>query len=133
MGKQLIMTGKLLFLAIMLVSLYFVFSHPSVSVARDPATTITTVTILKGAWQYDEDPTNDYSPNTLEVKIGTTVTWTNEDYVPHTITKDGVFDSGLLDQGESWSYAFDEAGTYEYYCIPHPWMKGKVIVLNSRN
>ncbi len=76
-----------------------------------------------------EDPA-DYSVNVLEVPIGTTVTWTNDDENQmHTVTAvDGGFDSGFFDFGASWSYTFDEPGEYEYYCLPHPWMRAKVIV-----
>jgi amicyanin len=70
-----------------------------------------------------------YSPETLTVKAGTTVTWTNKDSIGHTVTtKATLFDSGLLGKGQSYSYTFTQAGSYEYYCIPHPYMVGKVIV-----
>ena len=75
-----------------------------------------------------EDPA-DYSVNVLTIPVGTTVTWTNEDSILHTVTAvDGSFDSGFYGEGESWSYTFDEAGEYEYLCTPHPWMRAKVIV-----
>lgn len=71
----------------------------------------------------------DFSVNVLTVPVGTTVTWTNEDTTMHTVTAvDGSFDSGYYAEGETWSYTFTEAGEYEYYCIPHPWMRAKVIV-----
>ncbi|MEX2550278.1 MAG: plastocyanin/azurin family copper-binding protein [Nitriliruptoraceae bacterium] len=77
----------------------------------------------------DEDPA-DYSVNVLEVEVGDTVTWTNDDdAMMHTVTADdGSFDSGLLDAGDSWSYTFTEAGEFEYFCSPHPWMRAKVVV-----
>ncbi|REK21264.1 MAG: hypothetical protein DWQ40_04325, partial [Actinobacteria bacterium] len=71
----------------------------------------------------------DYSVNVLTVKVGTTVTWTNGDSMLHTVTDvNGAFDSGFLEEGDSWSYTFTEPGEYEYYCLPHPWMRAKVIV-----
>lgn len=71
----------------------------------------------------------DYSVNVLTVEAGTTVTWTNDDAILHTVTAtDGVFDSGFFGEGESWSYTFDVPGEYEYYCVPHPWMRAKVVV-----
>lgn len=71
----------------------------------------------------------DFSINVLTVPVGTTVTWTNQDTTMHTVTAvDGSFDSGYYGEGESWSFTFTEAGEYEYYCIPHPWMRAKVIV-----
>ncbi len=75
-----------------------------------------------------EDPA-DYSVNVLTVQVGTTVTWTNEDSILHTVTAvDGSFDSGFYGEGETWSYTFTESGEFEYYCLPHPWMRAKVIV-----
>lgn len=71
----------------------------------------------------------DYSVNVLTVKVGTTVTWTNTDSMLHTVTDvSGAFDSGFLEEGDSWSYTFTEPGEYEYFCMPHPWMRAKVIV-----
>jgi len=70
-----------------------------------------------------------YSPATIKVSIGTTVTWTNKDTVKHTVTSQTqLFDSGLFGKGESFSYTFNQKGDFEYYCIPHPYMKGKVSV-----
>ncbi|MEX1287000.1 MAG: plastocyanin/azurin family copper-binding protein [Acidimicrobiia bacterium] len=75
-----------------------------------------------------EDPA-DYSVNVLTVNAGTTVTWTNEDGMLHTVTDvDGAFDSGFFGEGESWSYTFTEPGEFEYFCQPHPWMRARIIV-----
>lgn len=71
-----------------------------------------------------------FSPATLTVKVGTTVTWTNKDNVGHTATSDtGVFDSGMLQKGESYSFTFSQAGTYPYFCAPHPYMVGTIVVV----
>ncbi len=65
----------------------------------------------------------------LTVKVGTQVTWTNNDSIVHTVTAvDGSFDSGFFAEGEHYSYVFDEVGEFEYFCTPHPWMRAKVIV-----
>jgi amicyanin len=71
-----------------------------------------------------------YSPATITVKVGTKVTWTNQDAVGHTVTADSGTgpDSQLIDQGQSYSFTFDKAGTYTYHCTPHPYMKGTVVV-----
>jgi plastocyanin len=71
-----------------------------------------------------------FVPNIAEVPKGTTVTWTNEDNAPHTITSvSGSFDSGSIDPGKTYSYKFDQAGTFEYSCTIHPSIPhGKVIV-----
>jgi plastocyanin len=72
-----------------------------------------------------------FSPPTIVVVIGVnnTVTWTNDDIVAHTVTSDtGVFDSGNIAAGATWSYTFATAGTYNYHCSYHSWMTGTVVV-----
>ena len=101
--------------------------------AGDPNTII----IPAGAY----DPANAdiaYSPQAMSVAAGTTVTWINEDSVFHTITSgssngttatpDGNFDSGEVQTGEIYAHTFDSIGTFDYYCIPHPWMVGQIQV-----
>ncbi len=66
----------------------------------------------------------------LEVPVGTTVTWTNRDDVPHTVTSTTkVFKSGPLDTGESFAYTFNTAGTFEYFCSMHARMTGRIVVV----
>ncbi len=75
---------------------------------------------------------NSFSPNPVEVKVGETVTWINDDSGRHTITsKDGTFDSGVMGKGQSYSFTFDKAGQYAYFCSPHPGMVGTVVVTES--
>jgi manganese oxidase len=75
---------------------------------------------------------NSFSPNPLEVNVGETVTWVNDDSGRHTVTsKDGVFDSGIMGKGQSFSYTFDKPGEYPYHCSPHPNMVGTVVVTES--
>jgi plastocyanin len=70
-----------------------------------------------------------FGPQTLTVPVGTTVTWTNSDDIPHTsVSTDGVFKSKVLDTDEKFSYTFTKAGTYPYYCTIHPKMTGQVVV-----
>ena len=73
-----------------------------------------------------------YNPATITVKVGTTVTWTNQDSVRHDVVATNASadapSSELLARGESYSFTFNKTGTYDYYCTPHPYMKGKVIV-----
>jgi plastocyanin len=70
-----------------------------------------------------------FSPQTIEVPVGTTVTWTNEDVTQHTVvSEDKLFGSEILQKGDTFSYTFDEPGTYDYICSLHPSMKGQVIV-----
>jgi plastocyanin len=70
-----------------------------------------------------------FGPQALTVPIGATVTWTNRDDIPHTVvSNDGVFKSKVRDTDEKFSYTFDKAGTYSYYCSLHPKMVGKIVV-----
>ena len=70
-----------------------------------------------------------FAPPSVTVKAGTTVKWTNEDTVSHTITADdGSWGSGSLGKGQSFSQVFTQAGTFTYYCTIHPSMKGTVVV-----
>ena len=70
-----------------------------------------------------------FGPQTITVPVGTTVTWTNSDDIPHTtVSTDGVFKSKVMDTDEKFSYTFTKAGTYAYFCSVHPKMTGKVVV-----
>ena len=70
-----------------------------------------------------------FGPQTLTIPVGTTVTWTNRDDIPHTIVStDGVFKSKVRDTDESFSYTFTKPGTYTYFCSIHPKMTGKIVV-----
>jgi plastocyanin len=70
-----------------------------------------------------------FGPDTLTVPVGTTVTWTNRDDIPHNVVStDGVFKSKVRDTDEKFSYTFAKAGTYPYYCSVHPKMTGKIVV-----
>jgi plastocyanin len=72
-----------------------------------------------------------FGPTPLTVSVGTTVTWTNNDTTTHTVTSTSgptSFDSGNLAQGSTFSYTFNQTGTYDYICTIHPDMHGRVIV-----
>jgi plastocyanin len=70
-----------------------------------------------------------FGPQTLTVAPGTTVTWTNNDDVPHTVVSDDkAFKSKALDTDDKFSYTFDKPGTYNYFCSVHPKMTAKVVV-----
>lgn len=75
-----------------------------------------------------------FSPATVTVPAGTSITWTNEDSASHTVTStDGKINSGILNQGKKFTYTFNDPGTYDYICGVHPYMKGTVIVMPSGN
>jgi len=70
-----------------------------------------------------------FGPMQLEVPVGTQVTWINKDDVPHTVVSvDHKFKSRALDTDEKFSFTFQDAGTYEYFCSVHPKMTGKIVV-----
>ena len=71
-----------------------------------------------------------FTPQTLTVKAGTTVTWTNKDDTPHGIASaNNVFKkSQALDTDDSYSFTFATPGTYAYFCYVHPFMKGTIVV-----
>ena len=70
-----------------------------------------------------------YAPASISIPVDTTVVWKNTGREAHSVTsRDQLFDSRLLDPGKSWSETFDTPGVYRYFCVPHPWMKGTVIV-----
>jgi len=82
-----------------------------------------------------EETDNCFIPSTVVITAGGTVTWENVDNAAHTASSgtaaggpDGVFDSSLIMASGSYSVTLDDAGTYPYFCMVHPWMSGTVIV-----
>jgi plastocyanin len=72
---------------------------------------------------------NFFDPPDVAIEPGTTITWTNNGALPHTVTADdGSFDSGVLNPGDSFTVAFDGQGTVTYFCAIHPEMRGSVTV-----
>jgi len=71
-----------------------------------------------------------FTPQTLTVKAGTTVTWINKDDIPHGIasSNNAFKKSGALDTDDSYSFAFTTPGTYKYFCYLHPHMVGSIVV-----
>ena len=70
-----------------------------------------------------------FEPAVLTLKVGRTVTWVNDDDIPHLVSeKDGKFSSSALDTNETFSETFKDAGTIEYFCVLHPHMTGKIVV-----
>jgi plastocyanin len=89
-------------------------SRPTAHAAGDPSDTIVDFS---------------FSPATVTIHVGDTVTWTNQGKQPHTATaNDGSFDTGTLKTGQSASHQFTKAGTFAYICSIHPFMHGTVIV-----
>jgi copper-containing nitrite reductase len=99
---------------------------PAPTVATRPPGAI--IRILPGAGEFNAS--NTYQPRVLTVKRGTTVAWLNTDPgMVHYLGDDGgAYQSALMRTDQSWSYTFNKKGVFPYHCLPHPWMKGKVIV-----
>jgi len=97
----------------------------------------TQVSIALGSASPGCEETNEcYLPYSITISEHSSVTWTNDDTTVHTTTSgnptdgpNGIFDSGLISAGATYTNQFDEDGTFDYYCIAHPWMTGKVVVL----
>ena len=101
----------------------------------EPETLPLTVSIPVGVGAPGCEETNEcYFPYSLEVSVGDTVIWNNDDIAAHTVTSgnfpehDGLFDSNVFLSGDTFEYTFSDAGTFDYYCFVHPWMAGTVNV-----
>jgi len=97
----------------------------------DGGATTTSVSIVPGSTSLTDTA---YQPNPVQVSVGDTVTWINDDSQTHTVTSgrnqepDGEFDSTIMDPGQTFEHTFAEAGQYPYYCDLHPNMVGTVSV-----
>ena len=70
-----------------------------------------------------------FAPQRITVKAGATVTWINEDDIPHTVASSNkLFKSKVLDSEDKFSFTFPTPGTYEYFCSLHPHMTGAIVV-----
>jgi len=85
-----------------------------------------------------EETRSCYDPYQITVKNYSTITWINVDSAAHTVTSgipangpDGTFDSGMIFAGKLFSYKFDSDGTFNYFCMVHPWMLGQVVVQSN--
>jgi len=96
----------------------------------------TTVSLPEGSAVPVCEETNEcYIPYEVAVDVGETVTWSNDDTAAHTVTSgavsdgpDGLFDSSLFMAGTTFSHTFEEEGTFDYFCMVHPWMQGLIVV-----
>ena len=95
-----------------------------------------TVSVPQGTSVPGCEATNEcYIPFEVTVDVGGEVTWSNDDSAAHTVTggsaadgPSGVFDSSLVMGGATYSFTFEDAGSYDYFCMVHPWMVGSVTV-----
>ena len=104
------------------------------AVTAGPKTVV--VTVPAGTSVPGCEETNEcYLPPSVSINTGDTISWDNVDTAAHTVTSgtpadgpDGIFDSSLLMGGASFEVTFDESGSYDYFCMVHPWMIGDVQV-----
>lgn len=126
-----IITVFLIALAFLAYPVLSGYSNPA---GNQTATSGNEVVIAPGS----SSPTNAkfFEPLTLNVPVGTTVTWKNSDSTLHTVTSGSaesgtsgtIFDSSYLAAGKTFQHTFSSAGTFDYYCTLHPFMKGQVVV-----
>lgn len=110
-------------------------TEPAAPVETSEPKTVS-VTIPAGTSSPGCETTNEcYTPTSVTINVGDTVEWDNGDTAAHTVTggspedgPSGVFDSSLVIGKAKYSHIFDNAGSYDYFCMVHPWMVGKVIV-----
>ena len=122
--------------AVVLVTLVLYFSYSSVEETSAVISVDTPDVIMptKVSRPGCEENNLCYIPSQIVVEQGKKVTWLNEDSAFHSVTSGfydeptDLFDSGYLDPYQSFSFAFDTVGTYDYYCTLHPWMEGQVVV-----
>ncbi|MFB5626025.1 MAG: plastocyanin/azurin family copper-binding protein [Nitrosopumilus sp.] len=108
--------------------------EPTLEPQSLPSTTIVSLPVGSAVPGCEE--TNEcYLPYEVTISAGSSVSWINDDSAAHTVTSGtvdagltGIFDSGLFMAGQTFEFTFDESGTFDYFCMVHPWMTGKVIV-----
>lgn len=96
------------------IAIYLIFAGPAVAI----------VEIVNEGTEPDDAV---FRPESIAVRPGTAITWINNDASAHTATSD-AFDSELLSPGEEYSFTFEGAGAFDYYCQLHPNMTGRVTV-----
>jgi len=114
-----------------------VVSEPSVEdVPKSMGPTSVEITVPIGTAVPGCEETNEcYLPGDISINAGDTVIWANIDTAAHTVTSgtptdgpDGTFDSSLFMSGTTFEVTFDDSGSYDYFCMVHPWMQGNVQV-----
>lgn len=132
----------IVFLVVVLLVAYYVFvpssmtPPPAPTIQLQPATTSTQEASTTEATTTESEfkvsiKNRSFSPAVATIKSGTTVIWTNDDSVNHTVDGGTAFKSTVLQPGDTFSYTFNGAGTFTYFCDIHPSMKGKIVVKTS--
>jgi len=118
-------------LLLTIITASLIISVPSVAFAEEITVSLPVGSGAPGCETTDKC----YIPSMVTVRLGDKVVWSNDDTAAHTVTSgsptdgpDGNFDSSLFMAGTTFSHTFDKAGTYPYFCMVHPWMKGSVMI-----
>ena len=118
------MKKKFIYLTLIILTGIFVYgcSSNKAKVTPETSTPAATVSIENFA----------FSPATVNIKVGQSVTWTNKDTAPHTATDlAGAFDSGSLATSQTFNFKFNTAGTYTYHCLIHSMMTNATVVVTN--
>jgi plastocyanin len=119
-----LMKKKIIYLSLIVLTGLFAYgcSSNKAKVTPDPTIPSATVSIAGFA----------FSPASVSVKVGQSVTWTNKDNAPHTATDlAGAFDSGSIATSQSFNFVFHTAGTYTYHCLIHSMMASATVVVTN--
>lgn len=129
---------KLLLVLFAAISVILVSSAPLVFAQMTYAIKIPTGAASPDAPYFWQNTKDGSTTGDITIQVLDTVVWQNADTAAHTVTSgnpedgpDGIFDSGLFSPGKSFSYQFTEVGTYDYFCLVHPWMVGTVTVTSG--
>ena len=135
MLKKIILIGIVTVFVIIIIGLV-TFDSSIEKTSEEPEIVVTGDVIMstKSSRPGCEESDRCYIPSTITIDSGNQVTWLNQDSAFHSVTSgfydepSDLFDSGHLDPYESFTFDFNEEGTYDYFCTLHPWMEGQVIV-----
>lgn len=119
--KKGLMIGIIVVIAlVIIVGAILIFNKPKNNIVPNPTPNAETITIQNLA----------FTPSTITIKVGDTITWTNKDSMAHTVTSDSgtELNSNTLSTGQTYSHTFNTVGTYNYHCSIHLSMKATVIV-----
>ena len=135
MLKKIILIGIVTVFVIIIIGLV-TFDSSIEKISEEPEIVVTGDVIMstKSSRPGCEESDRCYIPSIITIDSGNQVTWLNEDSAFHSVTSgfygepSDLFDSGHLDPYESFTFDFNEEGTYDYFCTLHPWMQGQVVV-----
>lgn len=119
-----VLIGSIIFILLFATTMYFVSMRSTIS--SNVVLSVEDVTFTENTIKIENF---NFDPTVIRIKKGTTIEWVNLDSIKHTVTtNDLMLNSPLLSQGERYSYTFNVEGEYNYYCVPHPYMSGRIIV-----